>query len=66
MEEEAMGPPLAGRASKPWTGFPGTATHEVRGCLWGTSHSISRAAGTLFREAVGKYSDSCAEQQDWF
>ncbi|XP_034286742.1 leucine-rich repeat and calponin homology domain-containing protein 4 isoform X1 [Pantherophis guttatus] len=28
VEEEAMGPPPAGRASKAWSGFPGTAPHE--------------------------------------
>ncbi|XP_026550218.1 leucine-rich repeat and calponin homology domain-containing protein 4-like, partial [Notechis scutatus] len=29
-EEEATGGPLAGRAGKAWTGFPGTVPHEVR------------------------------------
>lgn len=66
VEEEAMGPPPAGRASKAWSGFPGTAPHEVRGLLLGNLSLNQQSGWDSVPGGPGKYSGSCAEQQDWF
>lgn len=52
-EEEVTGPPPAGRASKAWTGPPGTASHEVRQPPRGPSPlALGEAARSLFWEAM--------------